>query len=356
MSSGRKRRRRPAPIYDIIIKGGHIIDGTGNPWYSGDVAIKDGRIADIGVLGNATAKRVIDATGLVVTPGYIDLHTHSDLPLIQDGNAESKVRQGVTLDVIGEEGSMAPRDGLAPETSGGVKEDWTTFTGYFDRLQEKGISMNVISHVAYYQIRRVVKGYDPAPVTPAELEKMKALLVRSMHEGAWGMVLRFESGGPDYPGDADAIVEMAKVVHQLGGNITSHIGSEGGQQDKEFDFMFRVAREAHVPIHIFHLKIRGEKNWPTMQHFIDRINQARAEGLDVTANQYPYTAMNHGWSAFFPVWAREKGPAEFAKMLKDPAVQQRIKNDPDFNTWMMEHGGAAGITLAVTPVDGPEEV
>ncbi len=252
------------PRYDVIIKGGRIIDGTGNPWFSGDVAIKDGRIADVGVLGDATATRVIDAKGMVVTPGYIDLHTHSDMTLLDDGNAESKVRQGVTLDVIGEEGSMAPRDGMKMETSGGgahggggIKQDWTTFTGYFDRLKEKGISMNVISHVAYYQLRRVVKGYTPDPVTPAELEKMKALLIRSMHEGAWGMVLRFESGGPDYPGDADAIVELAKVVHQLGGNVTSHIGSEGGQQDKEFDFMFRVAREAHVPVHIFHLKIRG---------------------------------------------------------------------------------------------------
>ena len=182
---------------------------------------------------------------------------------------------------------------------------------------------------------------------------MKALLVRSMHEGAWGMVLRFESGGPDYPGDADAIIEMAKVVHQLGGNVTSHIGSEGFQQDKEFDFMFRVAREAHVPIQIFHLKIRGQVNWPLMQHYIDRINEARAEGLDVTANEYPYTAMNHPWAVFFPLWARSKGPVEFAKELNDPAIQQRIKNDPDFKSWMQEHGTPTGIVLATTPV--PEQ-
>ena len=161
-------KAQTAPRYDIIIRGGHIVDGTGNPWFTGDVAIKDGKIAEIGVLGDATANRIIDAKGLVVTPGYIDLHTHSDLSLISDGNAESKVRQGVTLDVIGEEGSMAPRDGHVARRSrrgartAGVKEDWTNFTGYFDRLKEKGISMNLISHVAYYQIRRVVKGYDPA--------------------------------------------------------------------------------------------------------------------------------------------------------------------------------------------------
>jgi dihydroorotase/N-acyl-D-amino-acid deacylase len=343
-----------AASYDIIIRNGHIIDGTGNPWFSGDVAIKDGHIAKIGVLGAATAKRTIDATGLIVTPGYIDLHTHSDTPLIADGNAESKVRQGVTLDVIGEESTVAPRDGMPADTApDGTKQDWTTFTGYWNKLKEKGISMNVISHVSYYQIRRAVMGYTTKPVGPAELEKMKALLVRSMHEGAWGMVLRFESGGPNFPSDADAIVELAKVVHRLGGNVTSHIGSEGFQQDKEFDFTFRIAREAHVPVHIFHLKIRGQRNWPLMQHYIDRIEQARAEGLDVTANEYPYTAMNHGWSAFFPFWARSGGPADFARQLKDPAIQLKIRDDANFKTWMEEHGGAAGITLAITPV--PEQ-
>ncbi len=342
-------KAQPAAQYDYIIRNGTIYDGTGKPGVVGDVAIKDGRIARIGALGHATATRMIDAKGLAVTPGYIDLHTHSYLSLLADGNAESKVRQGVTLDVIGEEGSMAPRDGMPVEAADGIKEDWTTFTGYFDRLKEKGISMNVISHVSYYQIRRAVVGYTSNPVTPEQIEQMKALLVRSMHEGAWGMVLRFESGGPDYPGDDEVIIEMARIVGQLGGNVTSHIGSEGFQQDKEMDFMFRVAREAHVPIHIFHLKIRGKRNWPLMQHYIDRINAARAEGLDVTANEYPYTAMNHPWAVFFPLWARSKGPAEFARMLKDPATQQRIKDDPDFKTWMEEHGGPEGIVLATTP-------
>lgn len=341
-----------APQYDIIITGGHIVDGTGNPWYSGNVAIKDGHIEAIGALPGATAGRTIDATGMIVAPGYIDLHTHSDTALLADGNAESKVRQGVTLDVIGESTSVAPRDGLPVSTSDGVTTDWTTFTGYFDRLKEKGISMNVISHASFEQIRRIAVGYSPNPATPEQLETMKALMARSMKEGAWGMVLRFESGGAPFP---DEVIALAKIVASYGGNVSSHIGSEGFEQEKELDFMFRLAREAQVPIHIFHFKIRGRQNWPKMQHYIDRINEARAEGVDVTVNEYPYTAMNHGWSAFFPVWARVHGPAEFAKMLKDPATQQKIKADPDFKAWMHEHGDAEGITYARASVPEHEQ-
>jgi N-acyl-D-amino-acid deacylase len=342
--------RAQGAAYDVLIRGGHIVDGTGNPWFAGDVGIKNGRIAAVGRLPNATASRVVDATGRVVAPGFIDLHTHSDISLLADGTAQSKVRQGVTLDIMGESTSVAPRDGLKDEAAndggvtgpGAVKQDWTTFTGYFQRVERQGISMNLISHISSEQVRRVVMGYEPRAATPAELDRMKGLVARSMEEGAWGLVTRFESGGPEHP---DEILALAKVVAGYGGNYTSHIGSEGFEQEKEIRFAIRVAEEAKLPVHIFHLKIRGRDNWGTVGTYLKTIEDARARGLDITANQYPYTAMNHGWSAFFPVWAREGGPLKFAERLKDPAVRERIKKDKDFITWAKEHGWWEGIVM-----------
>ncbi len=202
--------------------------------------------------------------------------------------------------------------------------------------------MNVISEVSYNQVRLVVMGYSAGPASAAELERMKELTLRSMREGAWGLVTRFESGGPAHPQE---VIELAKVVASRGGIYVSHIGSEGMQQDKELDFAIRVAEEAKLPVHIFHFKIRGQKNWGTIGKHIAKVEAARGRGLDITANQYPYTAMQHQWSAFFPVWAREEGPQQFAAMLKDPATRLKIKQDKDFQTWVHEHGSWEGIVL-----------
>ena len=331
------RGQADAGPYDILVAGGRIVDGTGNPWFQGDVGIRGDRIVAVGDLSGADADRLIDATGLVVAPGFIDLHTHSDGALVRDGTAQSKVRQGVTLDIAGESSSPAPRDGLDDE------DEWTTFTGYFERLEEQGISMNFISHVSYQQVRRVVKGFDEGPATPAELQRMRELTARSMREGAWGLVTRFESGGPQHP---DEVIELAKIVASLGGNYTSHHGSEGYEQEREIDFAIRVAEEARIPVHLFHFKIRGRDNWGTIGRFIEQIEEARARGLDITANQYPYTAMFHGWSAFFPLWVREGGSDRFAERLRDPSLRERIKSDPDFIAWAQEHGWWEGIVLA----------
>lgn len=323
--------------YDLLITGGRVVDGTGNPWFHADVALRGDRIVAVGDLEGAEASRVIDASGLVVAPGFIDLHTHSDGALLRDGTAQSKVRQGVTLDITGESSSPAPRDGLEGD------EDWTTFTGYFERLEDRGISMNLISHVSYHQVREVVKGFDESPATPAELERMKALTARSMEEGAWGLVTRFGSGGPQH---TEEVMELARVVASYGGNYTSHHGSEGYEQGKEIDFAIRVAEEADIPVHLFHFKIRARDNWGTIGRHIEQIESARARGLDVTANQYPYTAMFHGWSAFFPRWVREGGPDRFAERLRDASLRDRIKSDPDFIAWAREHGWWEGIVLA----------
>ncbi len=343
-AAGPARAQERAGPFDVLITGGRVVDGTGNPWFSADVGIRDGRIAAVGRLAGAEAARVIDATGLVVAPGFIDLHTHSDGALLRDGTAQSKVRQGVTLDVAGESSSQAPRDGLAGGGGrGGTGADWTTFTGYFERLEDQGISMNLISHVSYHQVRAVVKGFDESAATPAELERMKELTARSMEEGAWGLVTRFTSGGPQHP---EEVMELAKVVASYGGNYTSHHGSEGYEQEKEIDFAIRVAEEARLPVHLFHFKIRARDNWGTIGRFIDQIDEARARGVDITANQYPYTAMFHGWSAFFPLWVREGGGERFAERLRDESLRERIKTDPDFIAWADEHGWWEGIALA----------
>ena len=325
--------------FDVLIRGGQVVDGTGAPARLADVGITGDRITAVGDLSTATATRVIDASGLVVAPGFIDLHTHSDNPLLEDGNAESKVRQGVTLDVLGESGSVAPRDGMEAEEG----RDWTTFTGYYDKLREGGISINVASWVAAGQVRDVVVGYENRPATPEELEEMRRLIARSMEEGAFGLVTRFESGGPEHP---DEIVELAKAVAEHGGTYISHIGSEGFEQTGEIDFVIRVAEEARIPAQILHFKIRSRENWGSIGRYIEQIEAARARGLDVSADQYPYTAMFHGWNAFFPLWAREGARGAFAERLQDPAIRERIRNDPDFQTWAEEHGGWEGIVMA----------
>jgi N-acyl-D-amino-acid deacylase len=337
-----------APAFDVLIRGGEVLDGTGAAAVSADVGIRGDRIVAVGQLGARTARRTIDAAGLTVAPGFIDLHTHSEMPLIADGTAQSKVRQGVTLDIMGESSSAAPRDpstslGAAGRGDDGVVADWTTFTGYFARLEKQGISINAISHVASEQVRRIVMGYETRDAMPRELERMKQLVARSMEEGAWGLVTRFESGGPAHPRE---VIEMAKVVQRYGGNYTTHAGSEGFEQTKEFDFAIRVAQEANIPVHIFHFKIRGKPLWGTIGRYIKQIEDARARGLGITANQYPYTAMFHGWSAFFPLWIREGGPEKFAERLKDPASRARLKKDKDFETWAREHGWWDGIVMA----------
>lgn len=346
-TAGLHSQQAPAEPYDVLIRGGRIVDGTGNPWFQGDVGVRDGRVVAIGPLGDAGAAQVIDATGLVVAPGFIDLHTHSDSRLLEDGDAHSKVRQGVTIDVLGEGSSVAPRDGL-------TGSEWTTFTEYFNLVESQGISINAISHVASGQVRRVVMGYDPRPANAEELERMRALVARSMEEGAWGLVGRFESGGPDHP---EEVIEMAKVVASYGGNYVTHHGSEGNEQDVEIAFAVRVAEEVGLPVHIFHLKIRGQDLWPELEGDVAQIQAARDRGLDITANQYPYTAMQHGWGACFPLWMREGGPEKFAERLRDAvtdtAMRERVKSDPEFIAWSKEHGWWEGIVMgaASTPAN-----
>src|SRR5882724_4842185 len=333
--------------FDLVIHGGRLIDGTGNPWFYGDVAIKKGRIASIGKISPEAGQRAISAKGYVVTPGFIDMHTHSDQPVIADGNAESKLRQGVTLDVIGESQTVAPLKGGVLEEykeeakrRAGVDVDWSTLDGYFRRLNKKGASINIASSVSPQQVRKVVVGFDDRPATTAEIEQMKQLVAQAMEEGAVNLSTAFTGGGYRY---ADEMIAMAKVVASYGGYYGTHIGGEGEQIGEELDKALRLAEETGIPVHIYHIKVRGKNNFGKVKDIIKKIEAARARGLDVTANQYPYTAMEHPWARLFPTWVQDMPRRDAIAMLKEGGFRQKVKTDKEFDEYVNEHGGWEGI-------------
>jgi N-acyl-D-aspartate/D-glutamate deacylase len=352
---------QPAPRFDIVVANGSIVDGTGNPWYRADIGIRDGRIAAIGVIDRRSAAAVVDATGKAVAPGFIDLHTHSDIPLLVDGTAQSAVRQGVTLDVLGESASIAPLDGVVLDSFKSQMKrrynldvDWTTVSGYFARLQRQGVSINVATSVAPQQIRLAVMGYDQRPARAADIDKMKALVGRAMSEGAVGLSTAFEGGGYDNP---EEIFAMAKVAAQYGGYYGSHVGSEGYQLVEEVRKAITVAEVAGLPVHIYHLKIRGKKLWGHSEPALSLIEDARRRGLEITANVYPYTAMQHPWGALFPEWAKSGPPGTIVRVLSDQGNRDKLKHDPQFLQYVEEHGGFEGIVASrfSNPKDKPLE-
>ncbi len=336
--------------FDIVIHGGRIVDGTGNPWFYGDVAIKDGKVASIGKISPEAGARAISAKGLVVTPGYIDMHTHSDQPLVADGNAESKVRQGVTLDIIGESQTVAPLEGAILEEyraehrqRHGIEADWKTFTGYFEKLLRGGISINVASGVSPQQVKRVVCGFEERPATGVEQEKMNRLVAQAMEEGALGLTAAWHAKGPE---NTEEVVEMAKVAKRYGGYYGVHVGSEGYDMMEELAKMLRVARGSQIPVHVYHLKMRAKANWGRIRQVIAQLDEARREGLEITANQYPYTAMQHPWRRLFPRWVQDGPVGETISQFKSPAFRERVMQDREFTQYVDEHGGWEGIVAA----------
>ncbi len=337
-------------LYDIVIHGGRLVDGTGNPWFYGDLAVKDGKIAAIGAINSDSAARAISAKGRAVTPGYIDMHTHSDQPLIADGNAESKVRQGVTLDIIGESQTVAPLEGpvleeyvLEHRRRNGIETDWTTFSGYFERVMKEGISINVASGVSPQQVKRVVVGYKERPATAGEQQKMNRLVAQAMEEGALGLTAAWHAKGPEYP---EEVVEMAKVAKRYSGYYGVHLGSEGFDIMEELDKAVRVARETAIPVHIYHLKMRAKSNWGRVREVIARIEEARGEGLDITANQYPYTAMQHPWRRLFPRWVQDSPWSEVIPQFNNQSFRERVIEDREFRQYIDEHGGWEGVVAS----------
>ena len=336
--------------FDIVIHGGRLIDGAGNPWFCGDVAIKGGKIASIGRISPNAGERAIAATGRVVSPGYIDMHTHSDQALIADGNAESKVRQGVTLDIIGESQTVAPLEGAVLEEyrlehrkRNGIETTWNDFTGYFDAVNRGGISINVASGVSPQQVKRVVVGFGERPATAGEQERMNRLVAQAMQQGALGLTAAWHAKGPEYP---DEVVAMAKVARRYGGYYGVHVGSEGFDIMEELAKTLRIAREAAIPVHIYHLKMRAKSNWGRVRQVVEQIEEARREGLEITANQYPYTAMQHPWRRLFPRWVQDAPLQETLAQFKSDAFRERVLNDPEFDQYVNEHGGWEGVVAA----------
>jgi len=337
-------------LFDVVIHGGWLIDGSGSPPVLADVAIKDGRIATIGKLNPDSGRRAISAKDCAVTPGFIDMHTHSDQPLIADGNAESKIRQGVTLDIIGESQTVAPLEGpvleeyrLEHRRRNGIETDWNSFSGYFHRVLQGGISINVASGVSPQQVKRVVVGFDERPASPAEQEKMNRFVQQAMEEGALGLTAAWHAKGPEYPHE---VVEMAKVAKRFGGYYGVHVGSEGFDIMEELAKTFRIARESRIPVHIYHLKMRAKSNWGRVSQVIAQIEEAQCEGLEITANQYPYTAMQHPWRRLFPRWVQDAPVSETIANFKNELFRERVIEDAEFDQYVNEHGGWEGIVAA----------
>jgi N-acyl-D-amino-acid deacylase len=315
-----------APMtFDLKIVNGRIIDGTGSPWYRGDVGVRGNTIVAIGDLHETSAATTIDAHEQIVSPGFIDLLGQSQFNVFTDPQLEAKVRQGVTTEVTGEghsPGPIKPRakaDGEAPER--GPK--WTTLGGYFDALEKNGSALNFALFVGADNPREMVIGEVNRPATASEMLEMEALVDQAMRDGAIGLSTSLIYVPAMYS-TTEEIINLAKVSAKYGGVYFSHIRDESDHIDSALDEAFRIGREAKIPVNIWHLKIGGRANWGRMPHVIERIDAARAEGIDAAANVYPYIASGTSLSTLAPDWAMEGGYADFQKRLQDPAMRARI--------------------------------
>jgi len=318
--------------FDIVITNGHIIDGTGSPWYSGDIGIRDGRIAAIGNLNEAPRTRTIDAQGKVVAPGFIDMLGQSELTILVDPRVPSKIYQGITTEVTGEGNSAAPlNDAIIQSEHGGyehyhITPDWRTLRQYFARLEKQGIGINLASYVGATQVRRMVLGDDDRQPTPEQLEEMKDLVRQAMRDGAVGVSTSLEYAPAPYA-KTEELIALASEASKFSGIYATHMRNESDAVLPAIDEALRIGREARIPVEIWHIKVAGKENWGRMPEVVAKINRARAEGADISANTYAYTAWFNSLSAFIPPWAHDGGDAKLIERLKDPATRARIRKD-----------------------------
>jgi N-acyl-D-amino-acid deacylase len=330
----------PQDDYDLIIRNGTVYDGSGAPGVVADVAIDGDAIVRIGDLEGGTARRVVDARGLAVAPGFINMLSWANTSLIADGRSQGDIRQGVTLEVMGEGFSMGPwnesikAETLEKQTDIRYDIEWTTLGEYLQYLEDRGVSTNVASFVGNGTLRRYVIGYDNRPATADELAQMKALADGAMREGAMGLSSSLLYA-PSMYADTAELIELARVAGRHGGMYVSHIRDEGDRLLESIEELITIAREADVPAEVYHLKASGEPNWPKMDRAIERIERARAEGLAITADIYTYHASSTGLHVQLPDWAREGGIDAAIDRLKDPQLREKIlaeitfRNGPD---------------------------
>lgn len=362
-SAGAEDSRR----FDLVFEGGRVVDGTGAPWFRADVGIVGDRIAAVGDLHGIPAERRIDARRLVVAPGFIDMMGQSEYNVLVDGRAASKITQGITTEVTGEGSSIAPlnqrmlAEGRESFLHYGVTPSFTTLAGYFEEFERRGSAINLATFVGAGGVRNLVIGMENRPPTPAELQQMEAAVAQAMEEGALGLSTALIYV-PDNFASTEEIIALAKVAARYGGSYITHQRDEGddGQLgiDASLEEVFRIAREVKVPAEIYHLKVSGKRNWGRMPDILAKIERARAEGLDVSADQYPWTASSNGLDAALPVWAREGGAAAMVRRLSDPETRARVREDflkiPENADWP---AGAARIliTSVLNPDLKPDE-
>ena len=318
--------------YDLILRHGNIYDGSGRAPYVGDVAIHRDTIAAVGQLDDARAVREIDTTGLAIAPGFINMLSWATESLLHDGRSQSDIRQGVTLEIMGEGESMGP---LNPSMKAGllaqqrdIRYDvkWTTLAGYLDHLVKRGVSCNVASFVGATTIRIHELGYADRPPTAEELDRMKALVHRAMQDGALGLAAALIYA-PAFYAKTDELIALAQAASAHGGIYIAHLRSEGNRFLEALDEHLDIARAAKIPAHIYHLKAAGQSNWPKLEPAIAKIETARADGLHITADMYPYTAGATGLDAAMPPWVQEGGNEAWAKRLQDPAIRARVRRE-----------------------------
>jgi len=355
--------------FDIVITHGHIIDGTGSPWYSADLGIRHGRIAAIGDLAHASARRRIDAQGKVIAPGFIDMLGQSELTILVDPRLPSKIYQGITTEITGEGGSVAPlNDAIIAADRAGyehlhITPDWRSFRQYFARLQKQGMGINLASYVGATSVRRMVLGDAKVDPTPAQLDQMRNLVDEAMRDGAVGLSTSLQYSPAPYA-KTEELIALAREASKSGGIYATHMRSEGDAVLESIDEATRIGREARIPVEIWHLKAAGKTNWGKMPQIVARIDAARASGVDVSANTYAYTAWFNTFSAFIPPWAHDGGDAQLIARLKDPAMRARIRKDltspgkdsagEDWDNEWQEIPGPEAILIAV--VQSPELV